>query len=144
MQHEGWMILTRRLTAFFAALAVLNEVIWRNFSTATWVGFKTFGLTAAVFLFFMAQGRLFERLRGRRRVSRRAVGRSSCVASPARFPHNRGQRPTAGGRRDAWLEALYGVTASNVWSGHHTDKAPDPGAVGRCPAAFGLVPGRVP
>jgi intracellular septation protein len=60
MQPAGWMILTRRLTGFFAGLAVLNEVIWRNFSTGTWVGFKTFGLTAAVFLFFLAQGRLFE------------------------------------------------------------------------------------
>jgi intracellular septation protein len=59
LAHEGWMILTRRLTAFFLALAVLNEVIWRTMSDTAWVNFKTFGLTAAVFLFFMAQGRIF-------------------------------------------------------------------------------------
>lgn len=59
LQDEGWMILTKRLALFFIALAVLNEVIWRGFSTDTWVTFKTFGLTAAVFLFFMTQGKLF-------------------------------------------------------------------------------------
>ncbi len=58
LQREGWMILTRRITAFFFALAVLNEVIWRTMSTEAWVTFKTFGLTAAVFVFFMTQGRL--------------------------------------------------------------------------------------
>ncbi|EEW24099.1 inner membrane-spanning protein YciB [Rhodobacter ferrooxidans] len=61
MQAEGWMILTRRITAFFFGLAVANEVIWRNFSTEAWVNFKTFGLTAALFLFFMTQGRLMQK-----------------------------------------------------------------------------------
>ncbi len=61
MQPEGWMILTRRVTGFFFALALANEAIWRNFSTETWVTFKTFGLTAALFLFFMTQARLFEK-----------------------------------------------------------------------------------
>lgn len=61
MQREGWMVLTRRITAFFAALAVLNEVIWRNFSSETWVNFKTFGLTFALFGFFILQARIFER-----------------------------------------------------------------------------------
>lgn len=61
MQAEGWMILTRRLTAFFFALAVANEAVWRLMSTEAWVNFKTFGLTAALFAFFMTQGKLFER-----------------------------------------------------------------------------------
>ncbi|MCH2248234.1 MAG: septation protein IspZ [Cognatishimia sp.] len=59
LQDEGWMILTRRLAAFFIGLAVLNEVIWRTQSTDTWVYFKTFGLTAAVFVFFMTQAGVF-------------------------------------------------------------------------------------
>ena len=58
MQDAGWMILTRRATGFFFGLAVLNEVIWRSFSTDTWVYFKTFGLTVALFAFFMMQGTL--------------------------------------------------------------------------------------
>lgn len=60
MQPKGWMILTRRLTIFFAALAVTNEVVWRTMSTDAWVNFKTFGLTAAVFIFFMTQSKLFD------------------------------------------------------------------------------------
>ncbi|TCP62341.1 intracellular septation protein [Rhodovulum bhavnagarense] len=59
LAREGWMILTRRLAIFFAGLAVLNEVIWRTMSTDMWVNFKTFGLTIAIFGFFMAQGALF-------------------------------------------------------------------------------------
>ncbi|MBC2837687.1 inner membrane-spanning protein YciB [Paragemmobacter straminiformis] len=61
LKPEGWMILTRRLCAFFFALAVANEVIWRSFSTEVWVNFKTFGLTAALFLFFMSQSGVLNR-----------------------------------------------------------------------------------
>ncbi|NIY98854.1 MAG: septation protein IspZ [Rhodobacteraceae bacterium] len=61
LKREGWMILTRRVTALFFGLALLNEVIWRTMSTESWVYFKTFGLTAAVFAFFMTQGKLFKR-----------------------------------------------------------------------------------
>lgn len=61
MQAEGWMILTRRLTAFFFALALANEAVWRLMSTEAWVNFKTFGLTAALFLFFMSQAKVLER-----------------------------------------------------------------------------------
>ncbi|MGC1495039.1 MAG: inner membrane-spanning protein YciB [Sulfitobacter sp.] len=60
LQDAGWMILTKRLMLCFFGLAIANEVIWRGFSTETWVYFKTFGLTAAVFVFFMTQGKLFQ------------------------------------------------------------------------------------
>lgn len=60
LQDAGWMILTKRLMLCFFGLALANEVIWRFASTETWVYFKTFGLTAAVFVFFMAQSRLFQ------------------------------------------------------------------------------------
>lgn len=59
LTDEGWMIITRRLTLFFLGLALLNELIWRTQSEETWVYFKTFGLTAAIFVFFMTQGRVF-------------------------------------------------------------------------------------
>jgi intracellular septation protein len=61
MQHEGWMILTRRMAWFFAALALANEAIWRTMSTDAWVNFKTFGLPVALFAFFMLQGGLIKR-----------------------------------------------------------------------------------
>ncbi|MDE4131863.1 septation protein IspZ [Phaeobacter sp. QD34_3] len=61
MEEEGWMILTRRICAFFLGLAVANEVIWRFLSTDTWVYFKTFGLPVAMFLFFMTQGAVLQK-----------------------------------------------------------------------------------
>ncbi|WP_380053222.1 inner membrane-spanning protein YciB [Falsihalocynthiibacter sp. SS001] len=60
MQEEGWMILTKRLTAFFLGLALANEIVWRTMSTDAWVNFKTFGLTAALFVFFMMQNKLMQ------------------------------------------------------------------------------------
>lgn len=60
LRHEGWMILTRRLTLLFLGLAVANEVVWRLMSEETWVYYKTFGDTAILFGFFMTQGNLFQ------------------------------------------------------------------------------------
>ena len=60
LEDAGWMILTRRLMLFFFTLALANEVVWRFFSTETWVYFKTFGLTIAIFGFFILQGKLFQ------------------------------------------------------------------------------------
>ncbi len=58
---EGWMMLTRRFALFFFGLALLNEAIWRSFSTEVWVYFKTFGLTAALFAFLLMQGHLLNK-----------------------------------------------------------------------------------
>jgi intracellular septation protein len=55
MRDEGWMILTRRLTALFAVLAVGNEVVWRTMSTDAWVKIETFGFPLVLFLFLWAQ-----------------------------------------------------------------------------------------
>ena len=55
MMEEGWMILTRRLTAMFAALAVGNEIIWRTMSTDAWVKIETFAFPALLFVFLMGQ-----------------------------------------------------------------------------------------
>ncbi len=55
MQDEGWRLLTLRWIGFFMFLAILNELIWRNFSTDTWVSFKSFGLMPLTFFFMMFQ-----------------------------------------------------------------------------------------
>ncbi len=55
MQDEGWRLLTLRWIAFFIFLAILNEAIWRNFSTDTWVSFKSFGMMPLTFFFMMSQ-----------------------------------------------------------------------------------------
>ncbi|MEM7075103.1 MAG: inner membrane-spanning protein YciB [Pseudomonadota bacterium] len=61
LTHEGWMILTRRLAGFFFLLAVTNELVWRTQSEETWVYIETFGMPAAIFVFFIAQNGLFTR-----------------------------------------------------------------------------------
>ncbi len=48
---EGWRKLTWRWALFFFALAILNEIVWRNFSTDFWVSFKLFGALPLTFLF---------------------------------------------------------------------------------------------
>jgi intracellular septation protein len=55
LSDEGWRKLTWRWGLFFLALAVLNEAVWRNFSTAIWVDFKVFGIMPLIFLFALAQ-----------------------------------------------------------------------------------------
>ena len=61
LESTGWVILTKRVAIFFLSLALLNELIWRNMSTDSWVNFKTFGLTGAVFIFFVAQNGLIQK-----------------------------------------------------------------------------------
>lgn len=55
MKEEGWRVLTLRWIGFFVFLAILNEVIWRNFSTDAWVSFKSFGIMPLTFAFMMSQ-----------------------------------------------------------------------------------------
>lgn len=55
LTEEGWRQLTLRWGGFFVLLAILNEVMWRNFSTDTWVAFKTFGIMPLTMIFAMAQ-----------------------------------------------------------------------------------------
>ena len=55
LTEKGWRGLTLRWGIFFLALAVINEAVWRNTSTATWVSFKVWGITSLIFLFALAQ-----------------------------------------------------------------------------------------
>lgn len=55
LTDQGWRILTFRWATFFLALALLNEAIWRNFSTDFWVSFKVFGLMPLTLIFALSQ-----------------------------------------------------------------------------------------
>ena len=61
LTDEGWRILTVRWAVFFLGLAVLNELIWRNLSEATWASFKVFGILPLTMLFFACQWGLIRR-----------------------------------------------------------------------------------
>lgn len=55
LDAEGWKKLTLRWGIFFLFLAVLNEVVWRNFSDDVWVSFKVWGTMPITILFTLAQ-----------------------------------------------------------------------------------------
>ncbi|MGR7994425.1 MULTISPECIES: septation protein A [unclassified Xanthobacter] len=61
LTDAGWRALTLRWGLFFLVMAVLNEVVWRSFSTDTWVAFKTFGYLPMTFAFALAQAPLMAR-----------------------------------------------------------------------------------
>ncbi|MBB3391288.1 intracellular septation protein [Rhizobium sp. BK275] len=55
LDAEGWRKLTIRWGIFFLFLAVLNEVVWRNFSDNFWIAFKVWGTMPITIIFTMAQ-----------------------------------------------------------------------------------------
>lgn len=61
LSDEGWRLLAVRWGLFFLAMAVLNEIVWRNFSTDAWVTFKVFGFLPLTVLFALAQTPLMRR-----------------------------------------------------------------------------------
>ena len=61
LSEEGWTILTKRWIAFFIALGILNEIIWRTQSTDIWVNFKVFGILPITFLFTLSQFSLLKK-----------------------------------------------------------------------------------
>jgi intracellular septation protein len=55
LQPEGWSKLTLNWGLFFFALAIINEVLWRNFSSDVWINFKTWGVMPLTVLFSISQ-----------------------------------------------------------------------------------------
>ena len=60
LNNLGWDILTKRWSLFFFTMAILNEIIWRNFSTDFWVSFKVFGFLPLTIIFMMLQNGLMK------------------------------------------------------------------------------------
>ena len=55
LTETGWRGLTWRFGGFFLVLAAINEIVWRHFSTGTWVAFKVWGILPLMFLFTLSQ-----------------------------------------------------------------------------------------
>jgi intracellular septation protein len=51
LDEAGWNKLTRNWALFFAGMALLNELVWRNSTTDFWIGFKLWGAIPLTFLF---------------------------------------------------------------------------------------------
>lgn len=54
LSDKGWMILSRNWAIFFAAMAVLNQILVATLDFGTWLTVKVWGLTILSFLFAMA------------------------------------------------------------------------------------------
>ena len=61
LDAEGWRKLTVRWALFFFSMAVLNELVWRNFSTDFWVAFKVWGNLPLSIIFMLFQLPLIKR-----------------------------------------------------------------------------------
>jgi len=55
LADPAWRVLTWRWSVFFLALAILNEFVWRNTSTDTWVAFKVWGVLPLTLVFALLQ-----------------------------------------------------------------------------------------
>ena len=61
LDAEGWRILTMRWGLYFLIMAVVNEFIWRNFSTDFWIAFKVWGNLPLSIVFTIMQLPLMRR-----------------------------------------------------------------------------------
>ena len=61
LDAEGWRILTFRWGLYFLLMAVVNEFIWRNFSTDFWIAFKVWGNMPLSIVFTLMQLPLMQR-----------------------------------------------------------------------------------
>ena len=64
LTDEGWRKLTLRWALFFFVLAVVNEVMWRNFTTDTWIASKMFLSFPLTMAFALCQVPLLKRYWG--------------------------------------------------------------------------------
>jgi len=54
-EEAKWRQLNVRFMLFFIGMAMVNEIIWRNFPEETWVNFKVFGTLPITLLFMFTQ-----------------------------------------------------------------------------------------
>lgn len=55
LTKSTWFTLSRRWGLFFLAIAIANELVWRNVDDVAWVNYKIFVVAPASFLFMLAQ-----------------------------------------------------------------------------------------
>lgn len=82
MDEAGWRKLTFRFALFFAAMAGLNELVWRTQPTDTWVNFKVFGIMGLTLLFVLTQTSLLRKHGEPVSEGAGAGGASASKASP--------------------------------------------------------------
>ncbi|MEK6733944.1 MAG: septation protein IspZ [Pseudomonadota bacterium] len=59
LTDEEWKIFTKRCIYFLIFAAILNELVWRNFSDYFWIKFKLFGMPICTFVFLAFNAKFF-------------------------------------------------------------------------------------
>ncbi|MGJ8564245.1 MAG: inner membrane-spanning protein YciB [Alphaproteobacteria bacterium] len=55
MPDKAWNVMAIRWGVFFFVLAIINEVVWRNFPESFWINFKLFGFFPLTLIFAISQ-----------------------------------------------------------------------------------------
>ncbi len=55
MDDKHWLVLGKRFAGYFFMMAVVNELVWRNYSEDFWVNFKVFGAVPITMIFIALQ-----------------------------------------------------------------------------------------
>lgn len=55
MRDIYWITLSKRFSFYFLAMAIVNEIVWRNYTENTWVNFKVFGAVPITAIFMISQ-----------------------------------------------------------------------------------------
>lgn len=55
LDNDGWRKLTFRWGCYFFFLAIVNEIVWRNFSNDFWVNFKVWATMPMTIIFMLFQ-----------------------------------------------------------------------------------------
>jgi intracellular septation protein len=55
LEQQNYSHLSKQWLAYFLTCAILNELVWRNFSEQTWVLFKVFGILTLTLVFSCIQ-----------------------------------------------------------------------------------------
>lgn len=53
--EKAWLVLSYRFSVFFFLMAIVNEMVWRNFEELFWVKFKVFGAVPLTLVFIALQ-----------------------------------------------------------------------------------------
>ncbi len=65
LPEQVWRVLAWRWAGWFAFLAILNEIMWRNTPEAFWANFKLWGVMPLTFLFALANAPITMKWTGR-------------------------------------------------------------------------------
>jgi intracellular septation protein len=55
LKEKCWITLSYRAAGFFFLMAIINEIVWRNFSESAWVKFKVFGVIPITLILILLQ-----------------------------------------------------------------------------------------